>query len=495
MQTAESCHRSVIRSSTRNVVVTILAMLAMAAGAPMTLAQGSIPALRGVYQGNSAAANCFASGTAEVTLSITSQVNDNFNGQAANSGGGGATVFLTGTVDSSGHLEGTYDYAIGGTSGSGTFTGQFVKATPSEIHIDFTGTISVPSAGSCGETITFDGTLLTAGGPSADLSITGSASPTPVATGDNITYTLIISNAGPNDASSSLVVNPAPVGTSILAATASQGACSTTPGGASCSLGTVPKGGTATISVTAEVFQSGGSNVIDSPNVSSATFDPNLSNNTTTITTAVAGGGLVKLTWNQQQSSAGSSTPAPSNLQANPAAAQSSSNSAESAAAIIAPDDTCTLTGVNVYKSAQPNVQPTPANLFSKISPGSLQANVPVAPAGSSFVVTNLWTCGTAAIESARSNEVAVPPGPTITGIKVTGKLKVLGSGFSGQVQIFVDGVGFVKAAAVADSTLLIQKGPLTDGTSISDIGTARSVLITVKNGDGGFATFTFKHP
>jgi hypothetical protein len=98
-------------------------------------------------------------------------------------------------------------------------------------------------------------------------------------------------------------------------------------------------------------------------------------------------------------------------------------------------------------------------------------------------------------MESGVSNEADVPPGPTITGLKVTGKLKVLGSGFAGQVQVFVDGVGFVKAAAVPDSTLVIQKGPLTDGTAISDIGTAKPVLITVKNGDGGFASFTFKRP
>jgi uncharacterized repeat protein (TIGR01451 family) len=468
-------------------------------GAPESLAQqqGSIPALRGVYFGPvTYTAICASSLQGEGFLTITNQVNDNFSGQTDILTGVGGPMSFSGTVDSTGALQGTFEFSGIDISGSGTFTGQYDGSViPKTLNLTFTGTLLV-GAGSatCGLSITFSGMLQTAsGGPSADLSITGSASPTPVATGNRITYSLTVANAGPNDATSTLVVNNAPAGTSIVAATSSQGQCVTTPGNASCSLGTVPKGATPLITITADVFQPGGSTVVDSPNVSSNTFDPDLSNNSTTITTAVAGGGLVRLSWNQQQSLGGGSTPAPSNLQANPAAAQSSSNSAESAAAIIAPDDTCTLTGVNVYKSAQPNVQATPANLFSKTPPGSLQANVPVAPAGSSFVVTNLWTCGTAAIESALSNEVDVPPGPTITGIKVTGKLKILGSGFSGQVQIFVDGVGFAKAAALADSTLLIQKGPLTDGTSISDIGTAASVLITVKNGDGGFATFKFK--
>jgi hypothetical protein len=90
---------------------------------------------------------------------------------------------------------------------------------------------------------------------------------------------------------------------------------------------------------------------------------------------------------------------------------------------------------------------------------------------------------------------VDVPAGPTISSVKATGKLKILGSGFTGQVHVFVDGVEFARAPVLADSTLLIQKGTLTDGTAISDIGTSKSVLVTVKNGDGGFASFIFKRP
>jgi len=157
--------------------------------------------------------------------------------------------------------------------------------------------------------------------------------------------------------------------------------------------------------------------------------------------------------------------------------------------------DSCSLIGVNVYKSDQPGVQPTQANLFSRLAGSALEAVVPIAPSGSAYVVTNSWQCGTATMESSVSNEVDVPAGPTITGLKVTGKLKILGSGFSGQIEVFVDGVQFVKTAVLADSTLVIQKGTLSDGTAIADIGTSKAVLITVKNGDGGFASFTFKRP
>jgi hypothetical protein len=93
------------------------AALAVGLGARAAHAQGSIPALRGVYQGSGSDMNCLGAGTEEVTVTITNQVNDNFNGQAQDPGG--RTIFLSGTVDSSGHLQGTYDYSLGFISGQG----------------------------------------------------------------------------------------------------------------------------------------------------------------------------------------------------------------------------------------------------------------------------------------------------------------------------------------------------------------------------------------
>ena len=464
------------------------------------LSQGSVPALRGVYHGASSASNCLASGQAEVTLSIASQVNDNFSGQAYNSGGG-ATVFLSGTVDSSGLLQGTYDYDVpqigGGTFiGSGTFTGQFDgSVTPKTLDIAFTGmiTLSTPHVYvHCGETITLSASLLTASGTSADLSITGSASPDPVASGNTITYALTVRNAGPNDATATLAVNPPPAGATIVGATSSQGGCTATPGGAACSLGTVPNGGTATITVTATVFAPAGSTVVESPSVSSNVFDPNLSNNGTTTSTPVKGGAVVELAFNQSQTTEADPTPAPSGVQVQPAGPLGTPSSASGP---TSPAASCNLVGLNVYKSDQPNVQPIPANLFSTLAAGALAATVPVAPSGSSYILTNVWECETTVIESGISNEVDVPPGPAITSLKATGKLKIFGSGFSGTVHVFVDGVGFVKAATLTSGTLIVQKGPLTDGTLISNIGKGKSVLITVEDGSGGFASLTFERP
>jgi uncharacterized repeat protein (TIGR01451 family) len=443
--------------------------------------------------------------TGPAQVNITAQAGGDFSGQADNvipgiGGAGGASprIFLTGTVDAGGALQGTYDWGPiqagpATFSSSGTFTGQFDgSVVPKTLNLSLIGTITVVAFGGsvqCSEAITIRTALLTASGASADLAITGSGSPMPVATGAMITYTLTVSNAGPDDADSTLVVNPAAPGTLILAAASSQGTCSATPLIASCSLGTVSNQGTAGVTITAVVTGAAGTTLVDSPNVSSATFDPNSSNNSTSINTPVAGGAIVQLNFNQQASSGATPTPAPLNLQASPAGAQSSESE------LIAPAGACTLTGVHVYKSDQPHVQAMPANLFTTLSPSSSQLDVPVPPSGSSFVVTNLWSCGGSTTESGVSNEVDVPAGPTISSLKATGKLKILGSGFSGQVQVFVDGVAFAKAAVLADSTLLVQKGPLTNGTAIAGIGSSKPVLITVRNGDGGFASLIFKRP
>src|SRR6516165_1190528 len=104
----------------------ILATVALVAGARPARAQGSIPALRGVYQGTAdyTKTNCpgFQSLarvniTGPAQVNITAQAGGDFSGQADNvipgiGGAGGASprIFLTGTVDAGGALQGTYDW-------------------------------------------------------------------------------------------------------------------------------------------------------------------------------------------------------------------------------------------------------------------------------------------------------------------------------------------------------------------------------------------------
>src|SRR6185295_13387769 len=65
-------------------------------------------------------------------------------------------------------------------------------------------------------------------GPDADLSIIKGESRDPVMVGNNLTYTLTIRNAGPDDAADVAVSDPLPAGVNFGSATSSQGTCSGT---------------------------------------------------------------------------------------------------------------------------------------------------------------------------------------------------------------------------------------------------------------------------
>ena len=135
-------------------------------------------------------------------------------------------------------------------------------------------------------------------GSSADLSVTDSRSPNPVAAGSNITYTQIVTNSGPSAADNATLVAPIPANTTLVSMTPPAGWSCITPG----------TGGTATVvctdvqmaGLTAGTFtlvvnvNSGTANgtvITDTVSVGSSVADPNSANNTATVTTLVGTAG------------------------------------------------------------------------------------------------------------------------------------------------------------------------------------------------------------
>lgn len=84
--------------------------------------------------------------------------------------------------------------------------------------------------------------------PAAFLSITKAATPDPVAVGTNLTYTLTVTNGGPNDAPSVTVTDALPAGVTFVSATPTQGSCAGSST-VTCSLGTILSAGTAAITL------------------------------------------------------------------------------------------------------------------------------------------------------------------------------------------------------------------------------------------------------
>jgi uncharacterized repeat protein (TIGR01451 family) len=118
----------------------------------------------------------------------------------------------------------------------------------------------------------------------ADLALTKSG-PASVAVGGSVTYTLTVVNSGGAAAEGTVLTDTLPAGTTFVSCTPTQGTCS---GGAtpSAALGTIPAGGTATVTIQITV-QGVARTMTNTATVMTTTTEPNLSNNTASATTTV----------------------------------------------------------------------------------------------------------------------------------------------------------------------------------------------------------------
>ncbi|MGD9781842.1 MAG: Calx-beta domain-containing protein [Kiritimatiellia bacterium] len=127
----------------------------------------------------------------------------------------------------------------------------------------------------------------------ADLALTLTDSPDPVAVGSNLTYLVAVSNAGPGTAENVAVSNGWPAGLLFVSAEASQGTWATNAGIVSADFGALAAGATATLTLVGQA-QSEGS-LQSWAEVATTGFDPQSGNNRRTATTQVGlpGGDLV----------------------------------------------------------------------------------------------------------------------------------------------------------------------------------------------------------
>jgi uncharacterized repeat protein (TIGR01451 family) len=131
--------------------------------------------------------------------------------------------------------------------------------------------------------------------PGADLAIAKSGAPTPVVSGDRLTYTLTVTNNGPLGATGATVTDPLPKSLHFNSVSSTQGSCSrsttTNPrpkdGTITCSLGNLANGASASITIIVTTTTSG--SLTNTATVSGNETDPNPLNNSATATTTVIG--------------------------------------------------------------------------------------------------------------------------------------------------------------------------------------------------------------
>jgi uncharacterized repeat protein (TIGR01451 family) len=114
---------------------------------------------------------------------------------------------------------------------------------------------------------------------SADVSISKTTAATTAPTGSTISYTITVTNGGPDPATNVVVTDNLPTGLQFVSATPSQGSCSGTDP-FTCTIGTLANGASATITLQALVTATSGT--ITNTATVTATEDGNSTNNSST---------------------------------------------------------------------------------------------------------------------------------------------------------------------------------------------------------------------
>jgi len=117
--------------------------------------------------------------------------------------------------------------------------------------------------------------------PSANLALTSQTSAAQIVAGDSFTYTVQLTNSGPDDAQNVVFSDIPPAGVTFNSCSSTAGDCAVSGGGASLNLATLADGATLTITIQATLNASvaDGTSLVNTPSVTSSTSDPDTSNN------------------------------------------------------------------------------------------------------------------------------------------------------------------------------------------------------------------------
>jgi uncharacterized repeat protein (TIGR01451 family) len=117
----------------------------------------------------------------------------------------------------------------------------------------------------------------------ADLAVTKTDVPDPASVGQNVSYTVTVTNNGPSDATGVVLTDVLPATIGFVSATPSQGSCPTTPavgasGTVTCNLGTIANAANANVVIVVTPLAAG--SITNTASATANEVDPNNANNT-----------------------------------------------------------------------------------------------------------------------------------------------------------------------------------------------------------------------
>jgi large repetitive protein len=167
-----------------------------------------------------------------------------------------------------------------GMIAAGSSASVTIKVAPT---IDAIGTIVDAVSASAGlpdpNTNDNSASVTTTVAPGADLSVSVTPSSPTVLAGQNITYTVIVANAGPSTATGVTLADALPAGMSFVSGHATQGNVTFANGAVSATLGTLFTSSSATVTIVALEGATGSGQVVDTAHVAASQGDPNPANN------------------------------------------------------------------------------------------------------------------------------------------------------------------------------------------------------------------------
>jgi len=200
-----------------------------------------------------------------------------------------SNVTLVSTAVTQGNLLMTGGPTVAATLGTLQAGGSAMLTIVVKTSANSVGTITDTASVSCAEADPNPAeesvTVITAVVSAADLSVALTASPNPVLAGSDLTYTLAVSNLGPDAASGATATLPLGSGVTFVSASSSAGTVASTGGQVVADLGDLAVGAQATVQVVVQVETAG--ELSETATVSSNSQDPDLSNNSATATTEV----------------------------------------------------------------------------------------------------------------------------------------------------------------------------------------------------------------